>query len=222
MLECRGICKYYELGDRKITALDKIDFKVNDGEFVAVTGESGSGKSTLMNILGCLDTPSGGEYFIDGNHIGKLNGGALSRVRGRKIGFVFQNFSLVPTLTAYENIELPLIYRGFSLKKRREIVNGVLNSVGMYERRDHLPNQLSGGQMQRIAVARAVSTGPSVILADEPTGNLDRKNSDEVMRLLKEFNRRGKSVVLVTHDMAVASEAQRIVKLSNGKIDYKI
>lgn len=222
MLECRGICKYYELGNRKITALDKIDFKVNDGEFVAVTGESGSGKSTLMNILGCLDTPSGGEYFIDGNRIGKLNGGALSRVRGRKIGFVFQNFSLVPTLTAYENIELPLIYRGFSLKKRREIVNGVLNSVGMYERRDHLPNQLSGGQMQRIAVARAVSTGPSVILADEPTGNLDRKNSDEVMRLLKEFNLRGKSVVLVTHDMAVASEAQRIVKLSNGKIDYEI
>ncbi len=220
MLELKNIKKIYRLGGKEIAALNGIDIKIEDGEFVAVIGSSGSGKSTLLNILGCLDSASSGEYFIDGKNVSGLSTSALSRVRGKKIGFVFQNFSLVPTLTAYENVELPLVYRGISLSQRKEAVNNALDAVLMGSRKNHLPSQLSGGQMQRVAVARAVAGSPSVILADEPTGNLDRKNSDEVMYLLKEFNSLGRSVVIVTHDMAVAKKADRIIKITNGKIDY--
>lgn len=220
MLELKNIKKIYRLGGKEIAALNGIDIKIEDGEFVAVIGSSGSGKSTLLNILGCLDSASSGEYFIDGKNVSGLSPSALSRVRGKKIGFVFQNFSLVPTLTAYENVELPLVYRGISLSQRKEAVNNALDAVLMGSRKNHLPSQLSGGQMQRVAVARAVAGSPSVILADEPTGNLDRKNSDEVMYLLKEFNSLGRSVVIVTHDMAVAKKADRIIKITNGKIDY--
>ena len=220
MLELKDIRKIYRLDGKEIAALDGIDLKIEDGEFVAIIGASGSGKSTLLNILGCLDSASSGEYFIDGKNVSGLSMSALSRVRGKKIGFVFQNFSLVPTLTAYENVDLPLVYRGISAHQRKEAVNNALDAVGMSARKNHLPSQLSGGQMQRVAVARAVAGSPSVILADEPTGNLDRKNSDEVMYLLKEFNNLGRSVVLVTHDMAVAKKADRIVKITNGKIDY--
>ena len=220
MLELKNVRKIYRLDGKEIAALDGIDIKIEDGEFVAVIGSSGSGKSTLLNILGCLDSASGGEYLIDGKNISRLSSSALSRVRAKKIGFVFQNFSLVPTLTAYENVELPLVYRGISAPQRKEAVNNALEAVGMSLRKNHLPSQLSGGQMQRVAVARAVAGSPSVILADEPTGNLDRKNSDEVMYLLKEFNRLGRSVVMVTHDMAVAKKADRIIKITNGKIDY--
>lgn len=219
MLEAKNISKIYSLGNKEILALDNVSFRINDGEFVAITGQSGSGKSTLMNILGCLDSASSGEYCIDGKRIDRLSSARLCKTRSLKIGFVFQNFSLVPTLTAYENIELPLVYRGFSLKKRRERVNEALKSVGMLERRDHLPSQLSGGQMQRVAIARAVAGQPSVILADEPTGNLDRKNTEEVMSLLSSLNKDGKTIILVTHDSRVASRAERIIKLSNGKID---
>ncbi|MBQ7800637.1 MAG: ABC transporter ATP-binding protein [Oscillospiraceae bacterium] len=220
MLELKDIRKIYRLDGREIAALDGIDLKIEDGEFVAIIGASGSGKSTLLNILGCLDSASGGEYLIDGKRVSSLSDKALGRVRGKKIGFVFQNFSLVPTLTAYENVELPLIYRGISAAQRKEAAMNALEAVGMLSRKSHLPSQLSGGQMQRVAVARAVAGSPSVILADEPTGNLDRKNSDEVMFLLKEFNRLGRSVVLVTHDMTVAKKADRIIKITNGKIDY--
>ncbi len=220
VLELKNITKIYNLGGKEIAALSGIDLKIDDGEFVAVIGSSGSGKSTLLNILGCLDSASGGEYFIDGKNVSSLSHRALSRVRGKKIGFVFQNFSLVPTLTAYENVELPLVYRGISASQRKEAVNNALEAVGMSARKNHLPSQLSGGQMQRVAVARAVAGSPSVILADEPTGNLDRKNSDEVIYLLKEFNSLGRSVVIVTHDMAVAKKADRIIKITNGKIDY--
>ena len=220
MLELKNVRKIYRLDGKEIAALDGIDIKIEDGEFVAVIGSSGSGKSTLLNILGCLDSASGGEYLIDGKNVSRLSSSALSRVRAKKIGFVFQNFSLVPTLTAYENVELPLVYRGISAPQRKEAVNNALEAVGMSLRKNHLPSQLSGGQMQRVAVARAVAGSPSVILADEPTGNLDRKNSDEVMYLLKEFNRLGRSVVMVTHDMAVAKKADRIIKITNGKIDY--
>ena len=220
MLELKDIRKIYRLDGKEIAALDGIDLKIEDGEFVAIIGASGSGKSTLLNILGCLDSASSGEYFIDGKNVSGLSMSALSRVRGKKIGFVFQNFSLVPTLTAYENVDLPLVYRGISAHQRKEAVNNALDAVGMSTRKNHLPSQLSGGQMQRVAVARAVAGSPSVILADEPTGNLDRKNSDEVMYLLKEFNNLGRSVVLVTHDMAVAKKADRIIKITNGKIDY--
>lgn len=219
MLEAKNISKIYSLGNKEILALDNVSFRINDGEFVAITGQSGSGKSTLMNILGCLDSASSGEYCIDGKRIDRLSSARLCKTRSLKIGFVFQNFSLVPTLTAYENIELPLVYRGFSLKKRSERVNEALKSVGMLERRDHLPSQLSGGQMQRVAIARAVAGQPSVILADEPTGNLDRKNTEEVMSLLSSLNKDGKTIILVTHDSRVASRAERIIKLSDGKID---
>ena len=220
MLEMRNVKKIYSIGSKKIAALDGVDFSIADGDFVAVIGASGSGKSTLMNILGCLDSASSGEYLIDNKNVSHLSDSELCRVRGRKIGFVVQNFSLVTTLTAYENIELPLIYRGISLKLRREATLNALEAVGMLSRKEHLPSQLSGGQMQRIAVARAVAGSPSVILADEPTGNLDRKNANEVMYLLKEFNKTGRSVVLVTHDMSVAKKADRIIKIANGKIDY--
>jgi len=175
-----------------------------------------------MNILGCLDRASEGKYLIDGKDVSRLSDSALSRIRGRKIGFVFQNFSLVPTLTAYENIELPLIYKGYSQKKRRKKVLDALLSVNMSERMNHLPSQLSGGQMQRIAVARALAGDPSVILADEPTGNLDKQNTNEVMALFKKLNSEGKTVVLVTHSDSVAKMAKRRINLSFGKIDYDI
>ena len=219
MLELKKVKKIYRLEGKQIEALGGIDLKIDDGEFVSIIGQSGSGKSTLLNILGCLDSASSGQYLIDGKSVSSLSSSALGRVRGRKIGFVFQNFSLVPTLTAYENVELPLIYRGISAPQRKEAVLNALEAVGMMGRKEHLPSQLSGGQMQRVAVARAVAGSPSVILADEPTGNLDRKNADEVMWLLSEFNRAGRSVVLVTHDMSVAKKAGRIIKLTNGKID---
>ena len=220
MLELIDIRKLYNIDGGEIAALNGVDIKIEDGEFVAVIGSSGSGKSTLLNILGCLDSASSGQYFIDGKKVSSLSHKALSRVRGKKIGFVFQNFSLVPTLTAYENVELPLVYRGISSAQRREAVNNALSAVGMSLRKNHLPSQLSGGQMQRVAVARAIAGSPSVILADEPTGNLDRKNSDDVMYLLKEFNRLGRSVVIVTHDMSIAKKADRIIKITGGKIDY--
>lgn len=220
MLELKGVRKTYWLGGKEIAALGGIDLKIDDGEFVAIIGASGSGKSTLLNILGCLDSATSGQYFIDGKDVSGLSQKALSRVRAKKIGFVFQNFSLVSTLTAYENVELPLIYRGISAAQRKEAVNNALEAVGMGSRKNHLPSQLSGGQMQRVAVARAVAGSPSVILADEPTGNLDRENSNEVMWLLSQFNRAGRSVVLVTHDMSVAKKADRIIKITNGKIDY--
>ena len=219
MLEIKNVSKFYRIGEEKISALDNIDFCVNDGEFVAITGQSGSGKSTLMNILGCLDKASEGQYFIDGKDTSSLNDSELSRIRGIKIGFVFQNFSLVSTLTAYENIELPLIYKGIGKRERRKRILSALENVNMTERMHHLPSQLSGGQMQRIAVARALAGDPSVILADEPTGNLDGKNTSEVMSILKNLNKMGKTVVIVTHDSAVAQMAKRRIILNLGKID---
>ena len=220
MLECKKICKIYKIGSKAINALNNVSFKLNDGEFVSIIGGSGSGKSTLMNILGCLDSFDGGEYFIDGKNVSKFSDKALCRVRAEKIGFVFQNFSLIPTLTAFENIELPLIYRGICLEKRHDAVLTALEAVGMLSRSRHLPSQLSGGQMQRVAVARAVAGNPSVILADEPTGNLDRNNTADVLSILTEFNKVGKSIVLVTHDLSVAKAAERTIKITDGRIDY--
>lgn len=219
MLEIRNVSKFYKVGEEKIAALDNIDFIVNDGEFVAITGQSGSGKSTLMNILGCLDRASEGQYFIDGRDTSQLGDTDLSKIRGIKIGFVFQNFSLISTLTAYENIELPLIYKGIGKKERKKRILKALESVNMTERMHHLPSQLSGGQMQRVAVARALAGNPSVILADEPTGNLDGQNTREVMTIFKQLNNQGKTVVIVTHDSAVADMAKRRITLSLGKID---
>ncbi len=222
MLVCKNICKSYYLGKERINALKNINLTINKGEFAAITGESGSGKSTLMNILGCLDRQSEGEYFIDDKNVSRLSSRALSLVRGKQLGFVFQSFNLIPSLSALENVQLPLYYREVSLKKRRERARRALQLVGMEERMHHLPSQLSGGQQQRVAVARAIVGNPLVILADEPTGNLDQKNSMEVLLLLKKLSKEGTTVVLVTHDNAIAQSADRIIRITNGKIDESV
>lgn len=219
MIECKNISKHYYIGEEKITALENISFTVEKGEFVSITGQSGSGKSTLLNILGCLDKPSEGSYYIDGKNVNKIRSGGLCRVRGRKIGFVFQAFHLVSGLTALENVELPLYYRGYSHKKRAQIALDALCAVGMENRKNHLPSQLSGGQMQRVAIARAIVSRPELLLADEPTGNLDSQNSGEILRLLKKLNGDGMTLIIVTHDKGIAELTDRRIKLVKGHID---
>lgn len=222
MIECRGLSKIYEVENRKIIALDNINLTLNSGEFVAITGRSGSGKSTLMNILGCLDLASDGEYIIDRKRVFSLGSGALSKLRSRDIGFIFQSFNLLPDLTALENVCLPMLYREISNKKSVERALKALRSVNMEERVQHLPSQLSGGQQQRVSIARAIIGEPKLILADEPTGNLDPQNAREVLALLKKLSRDGKTVVMVTHDMQIAKAADRIIHLTQGKIDESI
>jgi len=222
MIECKGITKIYEIENKRVVALDNIDLSFNSGEFVAITGQSGSGKSTLMNILGCLDLASSGEYFIDRKNVFKLGSGALSKLRSRDIGFIFQSFNLLPDLTALENVCLPMMYREISNKKSVEKALRALRSVNMEERIQHLPTQLSGGQQQRVSIARAIIGEPKVILADEPTGNLDPQNAKEVLELLKKQSREGKTVIMVTHDMQIAKAADRVVHLSNGKLASSI
>ncbi len=219
MLVCENISKSYYLGETRVDALKNINFEIRKGEFVAIIGHSGSGKSTLMNILGCLDRQSDGEFYIGGKNVGRLSSRALSRVRSKEIGFIFQSFNLISSLTAYENVRLPLAYRGMPIKKQRERVKNAICSVGMAERASHLPSQLSGGQQQRIAVARAIAGNPSIILADEPTGNLDRENGLEVLSILKKLSQNGKTIVMVTHDEFIAQSADKIIRITDGKID---
>ena len=218
MIELRGIRKVYSLGEEEVRALDGVDLTVGDHEFVAVIGPSGSGKSTLMNMIGCLDTPDEGEYYIDGDDVTDLTEHDLAVLRNRKIGFIFQQFNLLPKLTAYENVELPLIYQGLPGRERRERVLDSLERVGLSERLHHRPNQLSGGQQQRVAVARALATHPSLILADEPTGNLDSRSSRDIMNLIRELHAAGNSIILITHDDAIAASAPRQVRIIDGKI----
>lgn len=218
MIELRDIKKIYQLGGEEVHALDGVSLVIEDREFVAVVGASGSGKSTLMNIIGCLDTPDEGAYFIDGQDVSDLSEHDQSIMRNRKIGFIFQQFNLLPKLTAYENVELPLIYQGVSSAERKERVTEALKRVGLENRMWHRPNQLSGGQQQRVAVARALVTRPALILADEPTGNLDSHSTGEIMELLKELHRAGNTLVLITHDDEIASEAPRRVRLFDGKV----
>ena len=199
-------------------ALDGVSLKVQEREFVAIVGASGSGKSTLMNMIGCLDTPDEGEYYIDGQNVTEMSERELSTMRNRKIGFIFQQFNLLPKLTAYENVELPLIYQGLPGKERHARVEEALSRVGLANRMKHRPNQLSGGQQQRVAVARALATHPSLILADEPTGNLDSKSTRDIMELIHELHRQGNTIVLITHDDDIAQEAQRQVRIMDGKI----
>lgn len=219
MLVCENISKSYYLGDTRVDALKNINLSISKGEFVAIIGHSGSGKSTLMNILGCLDRQTAGNFYIGGKNVGRLSPRALSRVRAKEIGFIFQSFNLIESLTAYENVRLPLAYRGIPIKKQREQVNNAICSVAMGDRASHLPSQLSGGQQQRIAVARAIAGNPSIILADEPTGNLDRENSLEVLSILKSLSRNGKTIVMVTHDEFIAQSADKIIRITDGKID---
>jgi putative ABC transport system ATP-binding protein len=216
MIELDGIKKSYRMGAAEMPVLHGIDLTIADGEMVAIMGPSGSGKSTLMNILGCLDVPSAGTYRLDGIDVSRLTKRQLARIRGSKIGFVFQSFNLIPRTDALRNVELPLVYRG--VRRRRAKARAALERVGLGQRLHHLPSELSGGQKQRVAIARALINDPSIILADEPTGALDTKSSIEIMRLLTELNAAGTTVVVITHEEEIAEFAQRVVRLRDGVI----
>lgn len=218
LVEINDIYKIYNAGDNEVRALDGVSLNIDHGEFVAIIGQSGSGKSTLMNILGCLDTPTRGEYILDGSAVKNLSDNQLSEIRNKQIGFIFQGFNLIPALNALENVELPLIYRGMKLSERRKLATEALKRVGLANRRLHRPSELSGGQQQRAAIARAIAARPPIILADEPTGNLDSKSGIEVMDILKELSAEGKTIILITHDKSIAAVARRIVTLNDGKI----
>lgn len=218
LIELEKIQKIYHAGEVEVKALGGVSLRVERGEFVAIVGQSGSGKSTLMNILGCLDVPNHGSYRLDGEDIFRLSDRALSVIRNRKIGFIFQGFNLISTLDARENVELPLIYRGISRDRRRRMACDALEMVGLGNRMNHLPAQLSGGQQQRVAIARAIAAQPSILLADEPTGNLDTRSGAEVMETLRQLNAQGNTIVLITHDPAIASELPRRVTLGDGML----
>ena len=218
MIRLENIFKVYELGENKVYALDDVTLNIKAHEFVSIVGPSGSGKSTLMNILGCLDTPTSGTYFLDGEEVSKKSGEELAEIRNRKIGFVFQGFDLLQKLNAIENAELPLIYYGVSAKERKERATAALRSVGLEDRLTHRPTELSGGQQQRVAIARALITNPPIILADEPTGNLDSKSGQEIIGIFKELHKNGATVILITHDLNVASQAERVIKIQDGKV----
>ena len=205
LIELNNISKIYNPGENEVRALDAVSLEIDFGEFVGIVGQSGSGKSTLMNILGLLDVPTSGTYKLDGKYVDELDDDSLSEIRNKEIGFIFQGFNLISNLTARENVELPLVYRGMPADERRELSRVALEKVGMLHREKHLPSQLSGGQQQRIAIARAIAAAPPIILADEPTGNLDSKTGDEVMRILHELNAEGRTIVLITHDNQIAS-----------------
>jgi putative ABC transport system ATP-binding protein len=217
MIELDGVTKVYGNGEVKVRALGPVDLLIEEGDFVAIMGPSGSGKSTMMNILGCLDVPSGGRYTLDGIDVSKLRDNKLAAIRNTRIGFVFQSFNLIARTSAVRNVELPLIYAG-DKNRRRERALAALERVGLGERAGHMPNELSGGQQQRVAVARALVTNPAIILADEPTGNLDTTSTVEVMRLLEELNDTGRTVVLITHEPEVAEFAKRVIELRDGQI----
>ena len=214
----RDIVKTYTLGDEKQVVLDHVNFSVKEGEFVSILGPSGSGKSTMMNIIGCLDVATSGEYFLNGREIENLDEKTLAHIRNREIGFVFQSFQLLPKSTVCENVELPLMYAGVGEKERRERAISILNRMGLSDKINHYPNQLSGGQQQRVAISRAVVTQPSILLADEPTGALDQKTGKQVMQLFEELNNEGRTIIMITHDANIAKYAHRIVKILDGKL----
>lgn len=218
MIKVDRLNKIYKTGNLELQVLKNISFEVDKGEFVAVIGPSGSGKSTLMNMLGCLDTPTSGDYILDGINVSRLSDNQLADIRNLKIGFVFQSFNLLPKLNALENVELPLIYRGVSARERHERSLEALKLVGLEDRIHHRPSQLSGGQQQRVAIARVLAGNPPIILADEPTGNLDSKSGREVLEILQKLNDGGTTIILITHDMNIASKAKRIIQIMDGEI----
>lgn len=217
-IKANDIRKYYTVGGQLVKALDGVSLEVGEGEYVTVVGASGSGKSTLMNILGCLDAPTAGSYLLDGEDVSQLPDDSLSHIRSVKIGFIFQSFNLIAGLTALENVELPLVYRRVPKKLRRELAMSALESVRLSDRALHRPCEMSGGQQQRVAIARAVASSPSIILADEPCGNLDSKSGAEVLDILGALNRSGKTIVMITHNEETARKAQRLVRISDGRI----
>jgi putative ABC transport system ATP-binding protein len=218
IINLENITKVYQVGSEEVHALDGVSLKIDRNEYVAIMGPSGSGKSTLMNILGCLDTPTDGKYDLNKTDVSGMSDNELAEVRNREIGFVFQTFNLLPRATSFHNVELPLIYAGIGSARRRELAEKALASVGLKERMLHKPNELSGGQRQRVAVARALVIGPSIILADEPTGNLDSKTGEDIMSLFYEIYKQGNTIILVTHEEYIANHAKRIIRLLDGKI----
>lgn len=218
LIEIRNMCKIYNPGENEVRALDHVDLQIDRHEFVAIIGQSGSGKSTLMNMLGCLDVPTSGTYYLNGQDVSHLTDDELSDIRNREIGFIFQGFNLIANMTALENVELPLIYRGVPKKEREELSRTALKKVGLEKRMDHKPSEMSGGQQQRVAIARAIAQAPPVILADEPTGNLDSGSTKEIMGILKELHKEGRTVILITHDNEIATRAKRIIRIMDGKI----
>ncbi len=218
LIDIEGVKKIYDLGAEKIHALDGVSLKIERGEYIAIMGPSGSGKSTIMNILGCLDTPTSGSYYFEDEEVSKMDDNQLAGIRNEKIGFVFQTFNLLPRISSLQNVELPLIYGGVSLESRRERAELVLERVGLGDRMNHKPNELSGGQRQRVAVARALANEPSIILADEPTGNLDSKTGEEIMVLFNQIHEAGNTIILVTHEEYIAENAHRIIRLHDGLI----
>ena len=219
IIRIRDLTRQYDMGGETIHALRGVSLEIRRNEYVAIMGPSGSGKSTMMNMLGCLDTPSGGEYWLNGQEVSRLTDDALARVRNKEIGFVFQTFNLLPRASALHNVELPLVYSGTSAKDRRDRAVAALTRVGLANRMDHRPNELSGGQRQRVAIARALVNEPSILLADEPTGNLDSKTSEEIMRVFAELHGQGQTVVMVTHEADIAAHAERVVVLRDGRVE---
>ena len=219
LVEIKDVCKIYNTGENEVRALDHVSLTIDEQEFVAIIGHSGSGKSTLMNMLGCLDVPTSGEYWLHGQDVSALSDDELSDIRNREIGFIFQGFNLIPNLTALENVELPLIYRGVSKSVREELSVEALKKVGLEHRMDHKPSEMSGGQQQRVAIARAIAQAPPVILADEPTGNLDSNSTKEIMDILKGLHKEGRTVILITHDNEIAAQAKRVIQIRDGKIE---
>ena len=219
LVEIKDVCKVYNPGENEVRALDHVSLTIEEQEFVAIIGHSGSGKSTLMNMLGCLDVPSSGTYILNGTDVSSLSDNELSDIRNQEIGFIFQGFNLIPSFTAIENVELPLLYRGVSRSKRHELAIQALEKVGLGARMTHKPSEMSGGQQQRVAIARAIAQAPPVILADEPTGNLDSNSTKEIMDILKGLHREGRTVILITHDNDIAAQAKRVIKIKDGKVE---
>ena len=212
------MCKVYNPGENEVRALDHVDLTIDEKEFVAIIGQSGSGKSTLMNMLGCLDVPTSGTYMLHDKDVSHMSDNELSDIRNKEIGFIFQGFNLIANLTAIENVELPLIYRGVSKRERMRLSETALEKVGLAKRKTHKPSEMSGGQQQRVAIARAIAQAPPIILADEPTGNLDSGSTKEIMGILRDLHEEGRTVILITHDNEIAAQAKRVIKIMDGRI----
>lgn len=220
LVDIRDVSKIYNPGENEVRALDHVTVSIEEGEYVAIIGQSGSGKSTLMNILGCLDVPTEGTYFLHGNNVMELDDDELSDIRNQEIGFIFQGFNLIANLTAFENVELPLIYRGVGKGKRTQLAESALEKVGLGNRMDHRPSEMSGGQQQRVAIARAIAQAPPVILADEPTGNLDSHSTWEIMDILEALHKDGRTVIVITHNNEIAARAKRVIQIRDGRIEH--
>ncbi|MEQ9265148.1 MAG: ABC transporter ATP-binding protein [Balneolaceae bacterium] len=222
VIEISDLKRHYQMGDTEVRALDGVSVEIKENEYIAIMGPSGSGKSTLMNMIGCLDTPTSGQYILNNNYVSEMDDAELAEVRNTEIGFVFQTFNLLPRTSCLANVELPLIYAGIKSSERKERATDVLTKVGLGDRVDHKPNELSGGQRQRVAIARALVNNPSILLADEPTGNLDSKTGEEIMLLFEELYRQGNTIILVTHENEIAEHARRIVRLRDGLIESDV